>query len=523
MDLRLIMTGDTGGDASLEGGSPESTMWRQCVDFAVTFSQVPSYHLLLEGFLISWVVWLLVRRVSNRNKRLRAEKLTKEEEEELLAEWTPEPLVPEVDPNHPALHVPVVDGKPGKFINIDGRDCLNLATHNYLGFAGNEIVEKSAIECIRKFGVGSCGPRAFYGTADIHVYLEEKLAAFLGAEQAVLYSYGFSTIASAIPAYAKKGDIIFVDECVNFAIQKGLDASRSKIKYFRHNDVDHLRQLLEQQANEDKKHPKQAKVSRRFLIVEGIYMNTGTLCDIEPMLALKRQYKLRLFIDESVSFGTIGEHGRGITEYKNISMDDIDLIMATLEYAIGSIGGFCVGTTYVVEHQTLAGLGYCFSASLPPMLAAGAFKAIELMEQDLGMFQQLREKAEEMHNGFEDLRGLRLVGERFSPVKHLRLESPRGNREEDKAVMTSIITKAREEGIALVMASYLEDAEAHLPPVSIRLTCSTLLSLDDLRRASKIVHEICDNIFSPLETSKNGVEQVDQLQPSESTSQFAEF
>ena len=62
----------------------------------------------------------------------------------------------------------------------------------------------------RKFGVGSCGPRAFYGTADVHVHLEEKLAEFLGTEQAILYSYGFSTVASAIPAYAKKGDIIFV-------------------------------------------------------------------------------------------------------------------------------------------------------------------------------------------------------------------------------------------------------------------------------------------------------------------------
>lgn len=68
-------------------------------------------------------------------------------------------------------------------------------------------------------------------------------------------------------------------------------------------------------------HPKQAKVSRRFLVVEGIYMNNGTLCNIDRMIDLKRKYKLRLFIDETVSFGTLGEHGRGITEYKNISVN----------------------------------------------------------------------------------------------------------------------------------------------------------------------------------------------------------
>ena len=73
------------------------------------------------------------------------------------------------------------------------------------------------------------------------------------------------------------------DECVNFAIQKGLDASRSKIRYFRHNDTEHLEQLLEQQAAEDRRNPKQAKTSRRFLVVEGIYMNTGTVCNIEKV------------------------------------------------------------------------------------------------------------------------------------------------------------------------------------------------------------------------------------------------
>lgn len=116
----------------------------------------------------------------------------------------------QVDPNHPALHVPLVESKAGPKIVVNGTECLNLATHNYLGFAGKREIEDEAVKCIKRFGVGSCGPRAFYGTADVHVHLEEKLAEFFGCEQACLYSYGFSTIASAIPAYAKRGDIIFV-------------------------------------------------------------------------------------------------------------------------------------------------------------------------------------------------------------------------------------------------------------------------------------------------------------------------
>lgn len=104
---------------------------------------------------------------------------------------------------------------------------------------------------IVKKNIGSCGPRGFYGTSDVHLELEVRLAKFMEVEAAVLYSYGFSTIASAIPAYCKRGDLVFVDEGVHFAIQKGLDASRSKIVYFKHNDMDDLDRLLADQQRAD--------------------------------------------------------------------------------------------------------------------------------------------------------------------------------------------------------------------------------------------------------------------------------
>ena len=107
----------------------------------------------------------------------------------------------------------------GKFITMDGVHCLDMATHNYLGLSGNSKIERAAADIIGKYGVGSCGPRAFYGTTDVHITLEERLANFLGMEQAVSYSYAFSTVASAIPAYAKKGDIIYADKLVSYAIQ----------------------------------------------------------------------------------------------------------------------------------------------------------------------------------------------------------------------------------------------------------------------------------------------------------------
>lgn len=116
----------------------------------------------------------------------------------------------DTDPNHPLLRTRIVQSKVGKHIKVDGHDCLNLGSHNYLGFLEDEEILEEACKSLRKYGVGSCGPRGFYGTMDVHLDLEDRIAKFMGLEEAIVYSYGFSTVASAIPAYAKRGDIIFV-------------------------------------------------------------------------------------------------------------------------------------------------------------------------------------------------------------------------------------------------------------------------------------------------------------------------
>lgn len=110
------------------------------------------------------------------------------------------------------------------------------------------------------------------------------------------------------------------DECVNFAIQKGLDASRSRIVFYKHNDMVDLERCLKEQEVLDRKNPKKAARTRRFLIAEAIYMNTGEMCPLVELVALRQKYKLRLFLDESISFGAIGARGRGLTELLNVDV-----------------------------------------------------------------------------------------------------------------------------------------------------------------------------------------------------------
>ncbi|KAG7247266.1 hypothetical protein CRUP_033105, partial [Coryphaenoides rupestris] len=165
--------------------------------------------------------------------------------------------------------------------------------------------------------------------------------------------------------------------------------------------MEDLERLLKEQQLEDLKNPRKAKVTRRFIIVEGLYMNTADICPLPELVTMKYKYKVRIFLEESMSFGVLGAQGRGVTEHFGVNIDDIDLISANMENALASIGGFCCGRSFVIDHQRLSGQGYCFSASLPPMLAAAAIESLDIMEEDPDIFTVLREKCISVHNALQ--------------------------------------------------------------------------------------------------------------------------
>ncbi|XP_015795345.1 serine palmitoyltransferase 1 [Tetranychus urticae] len=449
------------------------------------------YHILLEAFLLLIVVYLMFLR---KKKSRRPAKLSEKEKQLLIDEWKPEPLAPDIPSDHYALNPKIVTSKYGKHIIVDGKKCLNLATHNYLGLSDEKSLEDAALNGLRKYGVGSCGPRGFYGTVDIHLELESRLAKFLNVEEVILYSYGLSAVASAIPAYAKKGDVIFCDEGVHFAIQKGLTASRSTIKYFKHNDVDDLHRLLIEQEKFDNKNPKLARVIRRFLVVEALYMNYGDICPLREMMELKKKYKVRIFVDETVSFGVLGEHGKGITEHLNIPIEDIDHISSTLEHAISGYGGFCAGTTFIIDHQRLSGLGYCFSASLPPLQVAVAIAALDMLENKPDLTEKLRSNCINMHQKLSRLLSCRVHGDPISPVKHLRFSKELSSYDVETEQLEKICDHAHQKGFALAISRYLDEEVLKNRP-SIRLLINASLEETELTEICDVIGEAFDKFI----------------------------
>ncbi|XP_044763245.1 serine palmitoyltransferase 1 isoform X2 [Coccinella septempunctata] len=300
--------------------------------------------------------------------------------QERLNQFKPEPLIEYKHDPKKVYEIPAVK-------EIEG--VVDLAKTNFLGMLDNEDIKKSAEETIRKYGVGTCGPRAFYGTTEVHLALEEKIAEFLGTEECIIYSYGFVAISSSIAAYTNRRDVVFVDKEANEAIRYGLASSKSKVVYFEHNDPE---SLLKEAEKIEKEEQRKGKPSRKFLIVEGISWRTGRLCDLPTLVEIGEMFKMRIFLDETYTLGVFGKNGRGLTEHFGVDISRIDMSFGTIEGALGSIGGYCAGSHAVIEHQRLSGSGYIFSASLPTYLAQIAIESIDLMGNKPNRLIELAEK-----------------------------------------------------------------------------------------------------------------------------------
>ncbi|PRQ20186.1 putative serine C-palmitoyltransferase [Rosa chinensis] len=138
-----------------------------------------------------------------------------------------------------------------------------------------------------------------------------------------------------------------LDEGVHWGIQNGLHLSRSTIVYFKHNDMESLRNTLEEITLKNKR----AKKLRRYIVVEAVFQNSGQIALLGEIVKLKEKYRFRVLLDESNSFGVLGKAGRGLTEFCRVLVEKIDIITAAMGHTLAAEGGFCTGSARVTDHQ----------------------------------------------------------------------------------------------------------------------------------------------------------------------------
>jgi glycine C-acetyltransferase len=254
----------------------------------------------------------------------------------------------------------------------DGKRVINLASNNYLGLAAHPKLREAAIEATRKYGVGSGAVRTIAGTMRIHMELEEKIARFKNVEACVVFQSGFTANAGTVSSILGKEDFILSDELNHASIIDGARLSRAKIKVFRHRDLAHAEQLLQEVQSEP---------GRKLLITDGVFSMDGDIGPVDRLCDLADRYGAIMMVDDAHASGVLGQNGRGSVDHFHCH-GRVDVQVGTLSKAIGALGGYVCGSRDLIDYLYHRARPFLFSTSHPPSVAASCIAAFDILENE---------------------------------------------------------------------------------------------------------------------------------------------
>jgi glycine C-acetyltransferase/8-amino-7-oxononanoate synthase len=263
----------------------------------------------------------------------------------------------------------LVSGPQGPRVVLDGKPTLVLCSGNYLGLADHPRVREAAAAAAMRWGAGAAAARLTSGTMTIHRRLEERLAAFLQRESALLFGSGYLAAVGVIAALARPGDVVFCDEDNSGSILDGCRLSGAEVFVYDHRDTDHLRWGV-------------AKAEGRaaLIVTESVFSLGGDVAPLSEIVELASRRRLRVVVDEGSGLGTLGPGGRGALAQLGLE-DRVDAIIGTLGRALASYGGFVACRREMAEYLLNSSRTLQFSSAPSPPAAAAALAALTLLEQ----------------------------------------------------------------------------------------------------------------------------------------------
>ncbi len=288
-----------------------------------------------------------------------------------------------------------IERNDGTTALINDRTVIMAGSNNYLGLLSDPRVKAAAARAIEQYGTGCTGSRFLNGTLDLHLELEERLSEFMGREACVLFSTGYMTNQGVIQALAGKGDIIFSDKDNHACIVAGTQVSTATTWRYRHNDLNHLRRLLEKARND---RPEDG----RLIVTDGVFSMSGVIAKIPELLALAEEFSAVLLLDDAHAVGVVGPVGRGSASHFGLEKD-VHLTTGTFSKSFASLGGFCVGDRDVIEFIRHTSSAHIFSASMPPANVATVLKCLDILEEEPWRVTRLWEISDYMRDGFQRL------------------------------------------------------------------------------------------------------------------------
>jgi glycine C-acetyltransferase len=287
---------------------------------------------------------------------------------------------------------PVQEIRGGARVLVNGREMSMYASYSYLGLVGHPRINEAAKRAVDKFGTGTHGVRTLAGSLTLHRELEETIAAFKHAEDAVTYTSGYVTNLTVISTLMGRGDYVLSDKLNHASIVDGCLMSGAEFRRFRHNDMDDLEKRLQQIPSGVTK----------LVVADSVFSMDGDIIDLPRMVDLCRKYDAYLMMDEAHSVGVLGKTGRGIEEHFDM-IGAIDIKMGTLSKTIPSVGGYVAGKKELIDYLRHGSRAYIFSAALPPAQAAAANEAFKVILDEPWRIEKLWKNTRQFIDGLKSM------------------------------------------------------------------------------------------------------------------------
>ncbi|MCI0399580.1 MAG: aminotransferase class I/II-fold pyridoxal phosphate-dependent enzyme [Chloroflexi bacterium] len=279
----------------------------------------------------------------------------------------------------------------GTEVTVHGRRIIMIGSNNYLGLTTHPKVRQAAIDGITRYGTSCTGSRFLNGTLRLHQELEERLAAFVGKEAALVFSTGMQVNLGVISALVGPKDTVIIDKDNHASIVDGCRLSLGEMKRYRHGDLNHLERILESLPAD----------SGKLVVVDGVFSMGGDIVDLPGVVALCKKYGARLYVDDAHSLGVLGD-GRGTAAHFGLT-GEVDLIMGTFSKSFASVGGFVAGDADILHYIQHHARSLIFSASLPPPNVMAVMAALDIMENEPEHVQRLWRNGRKMLSALKEL------------------------------------------------------------------------------------------------------------------------
>ena len=264
-----------------------------------------------------------------------------------------------------------IDSAQDTEVMMDGKKVLMFGSNSYMGLTYDKRIVEAAIAATRKYGTGCAGSRFLNGTLDLHVQLEKELAAFLGKEDCLVFTTGFTVNEGVIPTLVDRKDYIICDDRDHASIVDGRRLSFATQLKYKHNDMEALEKELK------KCNPESVKL----IIVDGVFSMEGDLAPLKEIVELKKKYNASIMVDEAHGMGVFGRQGRGVCDHFGVT-NDVDVIMGTFSKSFASLGGFVAADSDTINWIRHTCRSYIFQASCTPASAAAALEALHVFQNE---------------------------------------------------------------------------------------------------------------------------------------------